>query len=99
MNQPLKHNVHQKRDSSFSLQPVRCAGLDGSPWPREAEDRRREIKEQQEEDKEYFKHHKASPLSDMKIAETRKPITQATDGTARSSKYGAGGGGVIGWLP
>lgn len=47
----------------------------------------------------YFKHHKASPLSDMKIAETRKSITQATDGTARSSKYGAGGGGVIGWLP
>lgn len=45
---------------------------------------------------EYFKHHKASPLSEIEVADTRKPITRATDGTAGGY---FGGDSVITWRP
>lgn len=99
VNQPPNPNFQQKREcSSPTLEHVSCVGLDGSPWPKKDEDRRRDRKEEEQDDKEYFKHHKASPLSELQMAETRKPITQATDGTAGSSEYGVGRD-VIGWMP
>lgn len=43
-------------------------------------DWKKQTEEQVRDNKEYFKHHKASPLSEIEIADTRKPISQATDG-------------------
>ena len=75
-----------------------CAGLDGSPWPNdEGREWRKERAEQEEDDKEYFKHHKASPLSEIKLVDTRKPIRRATDGTA-TDDYDARRD-VIRWRP
>lgn len=92
VNDRIEPNVQQKRrNSKASIPAVSCAGLDGGPWPDDATDRRR----QEDDNKEYFKHHKASPLSGLKMADTRKPITRATDG----SSGGAAAGGVVVWLP
>ncbi|XP_051141636.1 uncharacterized protein LOC127258726 [Andrographis paniculata] len=54
---------------------------DGSPWPKSEDetDRKVQREEQERDNREYFKHHKASPLSHIQVADTRKPITQATD--------------------
>lgn len=35
-----------------------------------------------EEDREYYRTHKPSPLAEVEFADTRKPVTQATDGGA-----------------
>ncbi|GJN10691.1 hypothetical protein PR202_ga28808 [Eleusine coracana subsp. coracana] len=35
-----------------------------------------------EEDREYYRTHKPSPLAELEFADTRKPVTQATDGGA-----------------
>lgn len=35
-----------------------------------------------EEDREYYRTHKPSPLAEIEFADTRKPVTQATDGGA-----------------
>lgn len=97
VSQPVEPTIHQKRSQTTTLvlDDVSCAGLDGSPWPSDEGERRRDRAEQQADDEEYFKHHKASPLSEIEVADTRKPITRATDGTA---DYGAGRD-VIGWRP
>ncbi|KAK9756891.1 hypothetical protein RND81_01G127700 [Saponaria officinalis] len=58
---------------------ITCIGLDVSPWPDDDETDQKAQKKAQEEDKEYFKDHKASPLSEIEFADSRKPITQATD--------------------
>ncbi|KAJ7973025.1 GATA transcription factor-like protein [Quillaja saponaria] len=94
VNRPLDPMTQQKRKhGSITLEDVSCAGVDGSPWP---EEKHRE--EQHKDEQEYYKHHKASPLSEIEFADTRKPITRATDGTADSPDYG-GGKDVIGWRP
>ncbi|XAR61384.1 hypothetical protein NMG60_11035074 [Bertholletia excelsa] len=100
VNQPSNPNLQQKRHQSTAgakavLDGVNCAGIDGSPWPDDKEESRRQRREQEEDDKEYFSHHKASPLSEIEVADTRRPITKATDGTADS--YLAGSGDVILW--
>lgn len=76
VNKPIQPITQQKRHNSSTtanvspFEGVSCAGLDGSPWPEEENDkshgdRRRQQKEEEEEDdKEYFSHHKASPLSE-----------------------------------
>ncbi|XAR61383.1 hypothetical protein NMG60_11035073 [Bertholletia excelsa] len=93
-------NLQQKRHQSTTgaqavLDGVNCAVIDGSPWPDDREESRGQRREQEGDDKEYFSHHKASPLSEIEVADTRKPITKATDGTADS--YLAGSGDVILW--
>ena len=53
--------------------------------------------DQEEETRQYYRSHKASPLAEIEVADTRKPITRATDGY-----YGGGGGGgadVVLWRP
>ncbi|XP_017219333.1 uncharacterized protein LOC108196521 [Daucus carota subsp. sativus] len=89
--------TQQKRNNS-TLSAPSCEAFD--PWSGESEekrDRREMRREQEEDDKEYFSHHKASPLSEIEVADTRKPVTQATDGTAGGSEigYDGAGGGVI----
>ncbi|XP_030543256.1 uncharacterized protein LOC115750204 [Rhodamnia argentea] len=90
----------QKKASATPVENVSCAGLDGSPWPEGDGENQSQGKrgEADEDDREYYKHHKASPLSEIKFADTRKPITRATDGTADSAEYGRGPG-VVGWRP
>ncbi|CAL5423387.1 unnamed protein product [Camellia sinensis] len=86
VNQPIDPIIQQKRHQTTTIgrapvEDVSCTGLDGTPWPEEEkEDRRR----QEGEYKEYNSHHKASPLSEIEVVDTRKPITRATDGTADS---------------
>lgn len=41
-----------------------------------------------EEDREYYRTHKPSPLAEVEFADTRKPITRATDGSA-TDRYAA----------
>ncbi|XP_052191476.1 uncharacterized protein LOC127800730 [Diospyros lotus] len=98
VNQPLDPNTQQKRrqNTKTAAEEVSCAGLDGTPWPDDGETGL--SREQEEDNKEYFSHHKASPLSEIEVADTRKPITKATDGTADSNMgYFGGGGDVVLW--
>ncbi|KAI3753654.1 hypothetical protein L2E82_25714 [Cichorium intybus] len=90
VNSPVDpHNQQKRTKAEFS-----CAGPDGSPWPDAKSETGRE--EQDEDDKQYFEHHKASPLSEIEIVDSRKPLTRVTDGT---------GGGYFGdekaitWTP
>ncbi|XP_057964314.1 uncharacterized protein LOC131155296 [Malania oleifera] len=86
----------QKRSSS-SIEEVNCVGLDGTPVGgerREVEDGRAD----EEQMVEYYRQHKASPLSEIEVVDTRKPITQATDGTAGDYE-GRGEERVVGWRP
>lgn len=93
VKQRLDPSIQQKRkEGTKAIEEVSCVGLDGSPWPEEDE---RSREEKLEDEREYYKHHKASPLSEIEIADSRKPITRATDGTADSG----GGRDVVGWLP
>uniref|UniRef100_A0A7N0V4N4 Uncharacterized protein n=1 Tax=Kalanchoe fedtschenkoi TaxID=63787 RepID=A0A7N0V4N4_KALFE len=93
---PLNPKAQQKRTNTTAIEQVICAaGVDAFPSRLERE---RNRKEQELDDKEYFKHHKASPLSEIQIADTRKPVTRATDGTA-DSKHESGAGGIVLWLP
>lgn len=97
MNQPLNPHIQQKRQSSTkaeALGEVICAAVDGTPLSNDIENEQRDKHEKVESDKEYFGHNKASPLSEIEMADTRKPITRATDGTAD-----AVGSDVIGWRP
>lgn len=68
VNHPVEPTTQQKRSKS-STEEVSCAGLDGSPWPEDSD-----MEKQRGEDKEYYKHHKASPLSMIEVADTRKPM-------------------------
>ncbi|CAH9140460.1 unnamed protein product [Cuscuta epithymum] len=96
VSDPVEPNLQQKRRNSDAakaeplIADVSCTGLDGGPWPDEATDRRH----QEEDDKEFFKHHKASPLSEIKLADTRKPVSRATD-----SGGGGAADGVVTWRP
>ncbi|XP_031288130.1 uncharacterized protein LOC116146820 isoform X1 [Pistacia vera] len=101
LKQPLNPQVQQKRRNStnVALEDVICIGVDGTPLKEDQEKEQRDEREKTLDEKEYFSNHKASPLSEIKIADTRKPITRATDGTADArADYGAGRD-VIGWKP
>ncbi|XP_054802852.1 uncharacterized protein LOC129306339 [Prosopis cineraria] len=92
VNQRLDPTFQQKRkQGSKAFEDVSCAGLDGSPWPEDQRNRAEKL----EDEREYYKQHKASPLSELEFADSRKPITRATDGTADSGA----GRDVTGWLP
>lgn len=99
---PSKPNTHQKREFSDNpaqpqpkvLDGVSCAGLDGSPWPDDAEGQRA----QEADNKDYFESHKASPLSELEFVDSRKPISQAASHAPVVSYFG-GEAGVIVWRP
>ncbi|GAA0138505.1 hypothetical protein LIER_00240 [Lithospermum erythrorhizon] len=65
--------INQQRRRVFSLKDVSCVGVDGTPWPEDEMDRRRQIDERVEDDREYYEDHKASPLAEIEVA-------RATDG-------------------
>ncbi|XP_040382416.1 LOW QUALITY PROTEIN: uncharacterized protein LOC102707327 [Oryza brachyantha] len=50
----------------------------GEATPGDAEAAGRKVRE----DREYYRTHKPSPIAEVEFADTRKPITQATDGGA-----------------
>ncbi|CAO2824353.1 unnamed protein product [Amaranthus hypochondriacus] len=85
VGRPSEPNTQQKRRSSNRASPS-----DG------AEAHKAQKKAQEEDNKEYFKTHKASPLSELEFVDSRKPITQATD--SPTSYYGRDEG-VIVWKP
>ncbi|KAL6968586.1 hypothetical protein U1Q18_034387 [Sarracenia purpurea var. burkii] len=105
VNEPLEPILLQKRrhstggDDREPLENVSCAAFDGGGrWPDDSddgEDWRIQVRGQEEDYKEYFRDHKASPLSKIEVADTRKPITRATDGTADS--YVENEGRVVLW--
>lgn len=86
-------NFQQKRrahSSAAAVDDVSCVGWDGAPLRGsdkgfEKRFEETEEKEEEEEDdyKEYYAKHKPSPLAEMEVADTRKPITRATDGSAQ----------------
>ncbi|XP_047313088.1 uncharacterized protein LOC124916419 [Impatiens glandulifera] len=86
VNTPCNPTTQQKR--RFQAEKAICASLE-LPEERK-EERRKQRKEQEEDDKKYFESRKASPLSEIEIADTRKPITQASDGTANDGSSGEG---------
>ncbi|KAD1514660.1 hypothetical protein R6Q59_027101 [Mikania micrantha] len=95
VNTPIDPHVIQKRAKSneVPLAKLSCAGLDGSPWPDEESVSR---EEQEEDDKEYFKDHKASPLSKIEMGDTRKPLAKVAQATAGGY---FGDEKVMTWLP
>ncbi|KAK0583432.1 hypothetical protein LWI29_036898 [Acer saccharum] len=107
----LNPNFHQKRQKTTTtttttststtaaavLGDVSCVGLDGTPLPGARESEQRDENEKVEADREYFKHRKPSSLSEMEMADTRKPITQATSSGGMSDT--GEGKDVIGWKP
>ncbi|KAA0046673.1 uncharacterized protein E5676_scaffold411G001470 [Cucumis melo var. makuwa] len=103
VGQASKPITQQKRAHSVAIDDVSCIGVYGGPLEEGKESRTTEMKDKEEEEEEeeiednrdYYKHHKASPLAEIEFVDTRKPITRATDGTA---DYGDGKT-VIGWLP
>ncbi|KAG5587758.1 hypothetical protein H5410_048192 [Solanum commersonii] len=96
LTQQKRHKSSNANDKS-SLKDVICAGLDGSPWPDESKSRGEKF----EDDREYFSHHKPSPLAEMEMADTRKPIMRATDAPADDgiALYPAPWGGMMVWRP
>ncbi|CAL9047222.1 unnamed protein product [Musa banksii] len=73
---PGAPSLQQKRRLSHQPEPVvfadvSCVGRDGTPLHRE-----------QQKEEEDYKHHKPSPLAEIEFADTRKPITRATDSGA-----------------
>lgn len=89
VNQRLDPIIQQKREhSSKGIEEVSCAGLDGSPWPEDEN-------KGKEDNKDYYKHNKASPLSEIEFVDSRKPVSRASHKTADSGR----GIDVIGWLP
>ncbi|GMI69456.1 hypothetical protein like AT1G02700 [Hibiscus trionum] len=99
VNEPLEPNLQQRRTkvSGAAFEEVSCVGVVGTPLPESKEREQGEKREQTKDDKEYFRDHKPSPLSEIEVADTRKPITRATDGSATETKQS--GGDVIGWKP
>ncbi|CAK9310147.1 unnamed protein product [Citrullus colocynthis] len=95
VGQASKPITQQKRAQSTVIDHVSCVGVYGGPLEEAKTNGRTETKDQEEDNKDYYKHHKASPLAEIEFADTRKPITRATDGTA----YDGAGKDVIGWLP
>ncbi|KAI4349710.1 hypothetical protein L6164_010270 [Bauhinia variegata] len=77
-----------RKQSSYSVKRMNFLVLRNPPMNR---DRKGEV----HDDRDYYKHHKASPLSELEITDSRKPITRATDGTVES---GDGFDEII-WLP
>ncbi|XP_010259406.1 PREDICTED: uncharacterized protein LOC104598854 [Nelumbo nucifera] len=107
LNQSMDSSTQQKRRhchkangvavaTAIEVENISCAGLDGSPLPMTMDEVER--RETQQDDKAYFKDRKPSPLSEVEYADTRKPITRATDSSVSAREYG-GGGDVIGWKP
>ncbi|KAK6937322.1 hypothetical protein RJ641_030830 [Dillenia turbinata] len=80
IQQKRKYSTAHNTSNSQLLEEVSCIGSVDIPVPNGKPER-------EQDDKEYFKHHKASPLSDIELVDTRKPITRATDGTGY---YGRG---------
>lgn len=95
VNERLDPNIQQKRKqgTKAALEDVSCAGLDGTPWPEEEKERTKEV--QNQDNKEYYRHHKASPISEFEFADTRKPAERVMHGTVDAKQDGD----VIGWLP
>uniref|UniRef100_A0A0E0EG47 Uncharacterized protein n=1 Tax=Oryza meridionalis TaxID=40149 RepID=A0A0E0EG47_9ORYZ len=48
-----------------------------------------------EEDREYYQTHKPSPLAELEFADTRKPITRATDGGSAADRLSDVPGKVV----
>lgn len=93
VNQRLDPNIQQKRkQGTKALEDVSCAGLDGTPWPEEERIKEEDLRG---DNQDYYRHRKASPLSELEFADTRKPVSRVMHGTADSGR----GGDVIGWLP
>ncbi|KAI3668304.1 hypothetical protein L6452_43381 [Arctium lappa] len=89
VNAPFDPHHQQKR----TKEELSCGGLD--PWPAADHDHHQE--QLADDDKHYFEHHKASPLSEIEILDTRKPLTRVTDGTAGGGYFGDQH--VITWRP
>lgn len=85
MGRPSEPNIQQRR--KLSEQPSPSTDVEAHKAQKQA---------QEDDNKEYFKHHKASPLSELEFADTRKPITQATDSP---TTYYGGDPGVLVWKP
>ncbi|GAV57011.1 hypothetical protein CFOL_v3_00550 [Cephalotus follicularis] len=93
-SEPVKQQKH--KNSTVPLpEDVSCVGFDGSPWPSDKERELEDEKQQMADNMEYYKHHKASPLLEIEVADTRKPIRRATDHVGPADE----GGNVIGWRP
>ncbi|KAL5996230.1 hypothetical protein ACLOJK_026304 [Asimina triloba] len=61
-------------DPTDPIQMVECVGVDGT---RAGDDQKYE--EEEDDYKEYYREHKASPLSEVEFVDTRVPMRQATD--------------------
>lgn len=91
----------QKRRWSHASQPidnVACIGPDGTPLDGSPlDDNKQGMNRDQraDEDRDYYEHHKASPLSEIEFVDTRRPISRARDGEKRDDVWGGEGKGYV----
>ncbi|XP_077218894.1 GATA transcription factor-like protein [Tasmannia lanceolata] len=76
---PLFLQKRQCNGQRSSLEDASCVGWDGAPY---------DDLQLQQEDEDYYKDHRPSPLSQIEFVDTRKPITRATDGGAVDDEVG-----------
>ncbi|MQM13282.1 hypothetical protein Taro_046203 [Colocasia esculenta] len=95
---PVDPAFQQRRklpSPELALEDVSCVGWDGKPLVggAEGEEQEQEQEEERTKDyKEYFDHHKPTPLSELEFADTRRPIRQATDSDVVDDDAGVGEG-------
>ncbi|KAJ8619473.1 hypothetical protein MRB53_028002 [Persea americana] len=96
VNIPLDLCYQQKRQNhnapTRAIEEVDCVGWDGAPTDDQ------QWRDEEDDYVAYYKEHRPSPISEIIIAETRKPIRKATDGGVEGVEYGAGEE-LKGWLP
>ncbi|XP_068664255.1 uncharacterized protein [Aristolochia californica] len=83
-------SFQQKRPCHRSAEPIEdaiCVGVDGTPFSGPE-------KLPEDDYREYFKDHGPSPISEIEVADTRKPINQATDGSVYEDEINYD---VVGW--
>ncbi|CAA7388883.1 unnamed protein product [Spirodela intermedia] len=87
---PADPSLQQKRRHIHAaLEGVICVGWDGSPLAGAGDYGEQPERRPEDDYKQYFEHHKPSPLSELELADTRSPLRRATDSDVVEDDAGA----------
>lgn len=91
INSRVDPSFQQKRSchsapAARAVEEVSCVGWDGAP----VDDGRWGEVQAEEDDRDYYKERRPSPLSEIEFADTRVPIRRATDNEVVADEYGGG---------
>lgn len=95
---PAEPSLQQKRRHLHAaLEGVICVGWDGRPLAGAGDEEGQPEKRPEDDYKEYFEHHKPSPLSELELADTRSPLRRATDSDVVEDDASAAAVPLPGW--